>query len=141
MPETDLPATLNALFDRHFPAWLRALDLRVTEAEPGRLALRLPLRPDICRPDGSVTGQALMAFADTGMVLALAAESGRLVPAATLTLTTTFLTAIRGEAAVMEVALTRRGRAVSFLTAEIRAEGRPEPGAQVQAVFAMPREG
>ena len=59
-----------------FAPWVRALDLRVLGVEPGEVRLLLPFSPSLCRVGGTICGQALMAAADTSMVLAIALQLG-----------------------------------------------------------------
>ncbi len=70
-----------------FAPWVMDLNLsieRFDSAPPGDAAdwqpgaiLRLPFSERLCRNGGTVSGQALMAFADTAMVIAnLAANRG-----------------------------------------------------------------
>jgi acyl-coenzyme A thioesterase PaaI-like protein len=63
---------LQQFYERVAAPWVRALELRVTSAEPGAVTFELDVRPDQVHAGGVLCGQALMAAFDTGMVLIMA---------------------------------------------------------------------
>ena len=65
---------------------------------------------------GVVCGQALMAAADTAMILAVAASLGEFRPMTTVQLQTSFLKPVPGNAAEVRVVCTllRRGKTLAF---------------------------
>ena len=79
--------------------WVRALGLRVAEAHAGQVLLRLPVTPSLVHGGGVLCGQALMAAADTAMVLAVMTRLGGFKPMTTVQLQTSFLRPIPGKPA------------------------------------------
>ncbi len=108
------PSDLQSLLADNFAPWVRDLDLTVTEATPDATVLRMPLSPHLARVGGIVSGQALMALADTAMVLALFAHRDAFIPAATTDLHTQFLRPGSGSAILCRAEITRAGRALAF---------------------------
>lgn len=77
---------------------VRDLALRVTAAQAGEVTLALPVAPALVHAGGVLCGQAIMAAADTAMVLALTSlEPGaRFRPMTTVQLSTSFLRPVPG---------------------------------------------
>lgn len=59
----------QAVLADNFAPWIQALELRVEHVGEGDAVLRLPFSPSLCRVGGTICGQALMAAADTAMVM------------------------------------------------------------------------
>jgi acyl-coenzyme A thioesterase PaaI-like protein len=64
--------------------WIWDLKLRVEQISPEELRIRLPFDDRIARPGGVLIGQAMMAMADTVMVLAICGRMGRFATLATI---------------------------------------------------------
>ena len=60
----------------NFAEWVRALDLTVRETTANSATLVMPFNARLERTGGIVSGQALMALADTAMVIAFCAAAG-----------------------------------------------------------------
>lgn len=111
----DVPA-LQALLDEKFAPWVRALRLTVAGAGPQGVRLVMPTSPEVVHGGGVVCGQALMAAADTAMVLAVSHHLGGFRPMTTVQLQTSFLRPV--PAAVprvgVEARLLKSGRSLVF---------------------------
>src|SRR3982751_4424902 len=81
-----------------FAPWVRELDLRVLEARAGEVVLALPVAPKHVHSGGVMSGQTLMAAADTAMVLAVMSQLGAFRPMTTVQLQTTFLRPVAADA-------------------------------------------
>ena len=96
------PTTLSAealqqmLHDNIFAGYVQALGLRVVSAGDGEVVLALPVVPLLVHSGGVVCGQALMAAADSAMVLAISHQQGGFRPMTTVQLQTSFLRPIAG---------------------------------------------
>ena len=116
-PRPDVPA-LQALLDGDtFSAWVKALALRVVDAPAlGELRLAMPVTPALVHSGGVVCGQALMAAADTAMVLAIAHHLGGLQPMTTVQLQTSFLRPLAGNGPSVQLTarVLRGGRRLVF---------------------------
>jgi uncharacterized protein (TIGR00369 family) len=77
----------------NFGPWIWDLKLKAEHFSDDNVRLRLPYGDHIARPGGVVIGQAMMAVADTIMVLAICQRLGRFATLATISLTTNFLRA------------------------------------------------
>ena len=123
---SDLQARMRALLPLA-DSWA----VEVLQAEGGTARLRLPPRPDLLRPGGTVSGPALMGLADMAMWAALLGITDGEDRSLTSDLTIHFLRRLAPGPVVAEARLLKpRGR---FLYGEvlIYAEGATEPAAHV----------
>ena len=121
-----------------FPPWVEALNIAVISSEPGRIELRLPAAKAVERIGGIVCGQALMAFADTGMIVATISHLGAFVPVATVSQTTNFLSGAGGGDVIADIRLTKTGRTLVFAEADMRCGVPARPVARISGVVALP---
>ena len=132
------PQTLQATFEPVAADYVKRLGLRVVAIRPGEVDLAMPVAAELVHGGGVVCGQALMAAADSAMVIAMIAELGEFRPMTTVQLQTSFLRPIPGEAT--EVAITarilRRGKSLAFGEVSIAApDGRL--AAQATTTYAL----
>ena len=109
--------TINAArtkLQRDFPAWVLDLGLIFEEIGTGQVRLRLPASDHLNRMGGVVSGQALMAMADTAMVFAVASQYDDDRDLATVTQNTSFLSAIVGVDVICEAQVIKAGRRLVF---------------------------
>ncbi len=96
--------------------WVQALGLQVIAANEQSTQLLMPVSPQLVHGGGVLCGQALMAAADTAMVLATSAALGEFRPMTTVQLQTSFMRPIPGE--IKEVHITcrilRKGKSLVF---------------------------
>jgi hypothetical protein len=88
LPDPVTPATLQACLADWFAPWVQDLGLVVESMADGEVTLRLPFDERLARIGGMVCGQALMAAADTAMVLAIVTQLGTRRPMTTVQLNT-----------------------------------------------------
>ena len=113
-------ATLQAALSDYFAPWVQALHLQVEPVQPeGAVLLRLPHSDQLARTGGMLCGQAMMAAADTAMVLALIAHFGEFRPCTTVQLSTSFLKPLSGQDALIHARVLRAGKALAFGEIEI----------------------
>jgi uncharacterized protein (TIGR00369 family) len=107
-----------------FPAWVQDLALLVETVEAARptgaapdwqpgAVLRLPFNKKICNDGNTVCSQALMALADTAMVIACSAAWNGYRPMSTIDQTTHFLRPVNFDI-VADARVVRIGRNTSF---------------------------
>jgi uncharacterized protein (TIGR00369 family) len=130
-----------------FAPWVQDLNLSIERVEfdpppgasdwqPGAV-LRLPFSERLCRNGGVVCGQALMAFADTAMVIAnLAANRGYRMMT-TVDQTTHFMRAIAASDVLADARVVRLGRTMSFGRVTLSSAADGKPAAMVSNAFAM----
>jgi len=143
----DLDAARRVLGDVFAP-WVQDLKLildsietappsgAATNWQPGAV-LRMPFSDRLCRQGGIVCGQALMALADTSMVMAILAASGGYRPMTTVDQTTHFLKAVVSSDVLADARVVRLGRTMSFGRVTLTAASDGKPVAMVSSAFAM----
>lgn len=130
-----------------FAPWVLDLDLSVEQFEfepPAGLAdwqpgavLRMPFSERICRNGGVVSGQALMAFADTAMVIANLAANRGYRQMTTVDQTTHFMRAVAASDVLADARVVRLGRTMSFGRVTLSSAADNKPCAMVSSAFAM----
>jgi uncharacterized protein (TIGR00369 family) len=130
-----------------FAPWVMDLDLRIEDFafdppkgavdwQPGAI-LRLPFSERLCRNGGVVSGQALMAFADTAMVIANVAANRGYRPMTTVDQTTHFMRAAAATDVLADARVVRLGRTMSFGRVTLTSATDNKPVAMVSSAFAM----
>lgn len=118
----ELLPRLQAVLDEVTAPFVRQLDLSVVAADTRQVTLRMPVTPVVVHGGGVVCGQALMAAADTAMILAVAAGLGGFRPMTTVQLQTSFLKPVPGTATEVLVVCTllRLGKSLAFGDIQLR---------------------
>lgn len=106
--------TLQNALGEYFAPWVQALGLRVESFDADSVTLRLPQSDQLSRVGGMLCGQAMMAAADTAMVLALINHFGEFRPCTTVQLGTSFLKPLSGQDALVQARVLRAGKALAF---------------------------
>jgi uncharacterized protein (TIGR00369 family) len=102
-----------------FAPWVQALGLRVEAIGAGEATLLLPFDASLAREGGTLCGQALMAAADTSMVLAIASSLGGFRPMTTVSLNSSFMRPVSGGGARLVARVLKPGRTLMFGEIEI----------------------
>lgn len=119
----DTPVTTDTLRDAlrdWFAPWVQDLGLQVESMADGVATLRLPQNPALSRVGGMVCGQALMAAADTAMVMAIVTQLGNRRPMTTVQLNTSFLKPLSNQDALVTATVLRAGKSLVFGEIDIR---------------------
>jgi uncharacterized protein (TIGR00369 family) len=131
-----------------FADWVKDLNLSIegidydppadgpADWQPGAI-LRMPFSERLCRNGGMVCGQALMAFADTAMVIANLAANRGYRPMTTVDQTTHFMRAVMSSDVLADARVVRRGRTMSFGRVTLLSAADNKPVAMVSSAFAM----
>jgi uncharacterized protein (TIGR00369 family) len=127
----------HAILEANFADWVRDLDLTVEETSPERTVMRIAFAPKLCRIGGIVCGQALIAAADTAMVLALASARGGMRPMTTVDLTINFMRPIKDKDVRLSAAVKRLGKTLAFCTTEIAGTATGKPAAFATGTYAI----
>ncbi len=112
--------SLQAALAEYFAPWVQALDLRLESFEADSVTLRLPHSEQLSRVGGMLCGQAMMAAADTTMVIALINHFGQFRPCTTVQLSTSFLKPLSNQDALVQARVLRAGKALAFGEIDIR---------------------
>lgn len=119
-PSLPSPEQLQAALAEYFAPWVQALGLKVEAVAPGDVTLRLPQSDQLSRVGGMLCGQAMMAAADTAMVLALIAHFGEFRPCTTVQLNSSFLKPLSNQDALIQARVLRAGKALAFGEIDLR---------------------
>jgi uncharacterized protein (TIGR00369 family) len=112
--------TLQGALPEYFAPWVQALGLRVEAFDADSVTLRLPQNGQLSRVGGMLCGQAMMAAADTAMVLALINQFGAFRPCTTVQMNTSFLKPLSGQDALVQARVIRSGKSLAFGEIDIR---------------------
>ncbi|MFE2560327.1 PaaI family thioesterase [Streptomyces sp. NPDC059352] len=140
-------AAAEKLLADNFAPWVLDLGLSVDSVDGAGsgagagvgagAVLRLPWSDRLAREGGGLSGQALMAAADTATVIAVAAARGGFVPMTTVQQSITFQRAIVGSDVLVRARLTKTGKRMAFADITMTAEGTEETAAHATAVYAL----
>ena len=112
--------TLQSQFSEHFAPWVLALGLGVEIVKADSVVLRLAHSPVLSRSGGTLCGQAMMAAADTAMVMALINHFGTFKPCTTVQMSSSFLKPLSNQDALVEARIVRAGKSMAFGEIDIR---------------------
>ena len=112
--------TLQGALPEYFAPWVQALGLKVEGFDAQGVTLRLPRNDQLSRVGDMLCGQAMMAAADTAMVLALINQFGAFRPCTTVQMNTSFLKPLSGQDALVEARVVRAGKTLAFGEIDIR---------------------
>jgi uncharacterized protein (TIGR00369 family) len=112
--------TLQAALPAYFAPWVQSLGLEVHAHDGEGVTLRLPQNPALSRVGGMLCGQAMMAAADTAMVLALINHFGEFRPCTTVQMNSSFLKPLSKQDALVEARVIRAGKTLAFGEIDIR---------------------
>ena len=101
--------------------WVAELDLQLLQAQRGEVVLALPVAPRHVHGGGVLCGQAMMAAADTAMVLAVSSQLGGFKPMTTVSLTTSFMRPVQGTELRVVARVLKPGRTLMFGEVELLA--------------------
>jgi uncharacterized protein (TIGR00369 family) len=151
--EPPAPGTFNleearGVLREVFAPWVQDLDLSIIGIEsdppPGAPAdwqpgaiLRMAFSDRLCRHGGIICGQALMALADTAMVIAVLAANRGYRPITTVDQTTHFMRPAAQSDVIADARVVRLGRTMSFGRITLSSSTDNKPVAMVSSAFAM----
>jgi uncharacterized protein (TIGR00369 family) len=131
------PAEADKILSGSFASWVQELGLSVVELDDRRAVLRLPWTTRLAREGGALSGQALMAAADTATVIAVSAARGGFVPMTTVQQSTTFQRAVVDADVLVEAVLTKLGRRMAFADITMTVGDTAEIAARASTVYAL----
>lgn len=133
----------QALLKDVFAPWVLDLQLGVETIHPAEepggtgAVLRMKFSERLCREGGVICGQALMALADTAMVFAVCAASGRYRPMTTVDQTTHFMRPAANSDVLADARIIRIGRSMAFGQIMLTAASDRKPLAMVSTAYAL----
>ncbi|WP_328399328.1 PaaI family thioesterase [Streptomyces sp. NBC_00390] len=130
-------AEADKILADNFAPWVLDLGLCAVETGEMHAVLRLPWTDRLAREGGALSGQALMAAADTATVIAVSAARGGFVPMTTVQQSTSFQRAVVGADVLVDARITKLGKRMAFVDITMTAEGADGPAARACAVYAL----
>ena len=130
-------AEADKILSANFAPWVLQLGLTVEALADDRATLRLPWSDRLSREGGGLSGQALMAAADTATVIAVSAARGAYGPMTTVQQSTSFQRAVTDSDVLIEAVLTKLGRRMAFADITMTAEASGELAARASTVYAL----
>ncbi|MFF9012908.1 PaaI family thioesterase [Streptomyces sp. NPDC014870] len=131
------PAAADKVLADNFAPWVLDLGLSVVSVDGHEAVLRLPWSDRLAREGGGLSGQALMAAADTATVIAVAAARGGFVPMTTVQQSISFQRPVLGTDVLVRARLTKAGKRMAFADITMTADGTEETAAHATAVYAL----
>lgn len=129
--------TLQGALPEYFAPWVQELDLRVEAFDGDSVTLRLPQNARLSRVGDMLCGQAMMAAADTAMVLALINQFGAFRPCTTVQMNTSFLKPLSGQDALVQAKVIRAGKTLAFGEIDIRGAGDGKSACRATTTYAL----
>ncbi|CAN5264780.1 PaaI family thioesterase [soil metagenome] len=120
--------------------WVQDLDLSIENLTADGAVLRMRFSEKLCRDNGVVCGQALMSFADTAMIIAVAAAAGGYFPMTTVDQTIHFMRPAMRADVLAEARIVRMGKTMAYGSVSIRTDADERPVAMAQTAYALLRE-
>ena len=121
----------------YFAPWVQALALQVESFDADSVTLRLPQDPQLSRIGGMLCGQAMMAAADTAMVLALINLFSEFRPCTTVQMNTSFLRPLAGQDALVQARIVRAGKSLAFGEIDIRGARDGKSACRASVTYAL----
>jgi uncharacterized protein (TIGR00369 family) len=130
-------ASLQGALPEYFAPWVQALGLQVEAFDADSVTLRLPQNAQLSRVGDMLCGQAMMAAADTAMVLALINQFGAFRPCTTVQMNTSFLKPLSGQDALVQARIVRAGRSLAFGEIDIRGADDGKSACRASTTYAL----
>ncbi|MFE2262302.1 PaaI family thioesterase [Streptomyces griseosporeus] len=130
-------AEADKILADNFAPWVLDLGLSVQAVGDDRALLRLPWSDRLAREGGALSGQALMAAADTATVIAVSAARGAYGPMTTVQQSTSFQRAVTGSDVLVQAVVTKLGRRTAFADITLVDEASGELAAHASTVYAL----
>jgi uncharacterized protein (TIGR00369 family) len=127
----------DKILSANFAPWVLDLGLSVEGLGKDRAVLRLPWSDRLAREGGGMSGQALMAAADTATVIAVSAARGGFVPMTTVQQSTSFQRPVTDADVLIEAVLTKLGRRMAFADITMSDAGSGALAARASTVYAI----
>jgi uncharacterized protein (TIGR00369 family) len=128
---------LQSALAEYFAPWVQDLGLKVESFDAGSVTLRLPQDPALSRVGAMLCGQAMMAAADTAMVLALINQFGEFRPCTTVQMNTSFLKPLSDQDALVQARVIRAGKSLAFGEIDIRGAEDGKSACRASTTYAL----
>jgi acyl-coenzyme A thioesterase PaaI-like protein len=130
-------AAAREILQTRFAPWIQDLDLIVQEFSPTGATLRLPYSEKLSRAGRQICGQALMACADTAMVIAVCCAFGEFKNMAMVGQTISFMRPITKADVIIDANVLKLGETIVFGEIFLAAAGTDGIAAHATATYAL----
>lgn len=120
-----------------FAPWVQDLGLVVESCTRERVVIRMPWTPKLARFGNTMSGQAMLAAADSAIAIGICAAMGEFRNVTTVTQTMNFMRAIPEGDVHIEASVRKLGRSLVFAEASFRAQREGQLCAQAVATWAL----
>ena len=127
----------NELLNDVIAPWVKDLDICVEAVHSKGATLRMKYSDRLCREGGIICGQALMALADTAMVIAVSSASNGYRPMTTVDMTTHMMKPMSNTDVIAETTILRLGRSMAFGHAQLHPDNNPNPAVTCTLAYAL----
>lgn len=114
------------------------MGMRTDVIGDGAAVLRLPYRPNMLRPGGTIAGPVIMALADACMYAVALSKIGEVKLAVTTNFSINFLFRPSPAALLAEGRLLKLGKRLVVMEVTVHSEGHPEPVAHATGTYSIP---
>ena len=129
--------TANALLNDVIAPWVKDLNITVEAVDSQGATLRMQYSDRLCREGGIICGQALMALADTAMVIAVSSASSGYRPMTTVDMTTHMMKPMSNTDVLAQTTILRLGRSMAFGNTQLRPANNPKPAVTCTLAYAL----
>ena len=121
-----------------FAPWVLDLDLSVVATGETTVSIKMTCNQSHLIHGTIVSGQALMALADTTMVIAICCARGRFIPCATVDLTTSFMRPASDDTIMAHAEIVRLGKSMGFANCRMTSGDDDKLVATAVGTYALP---
>jgi uncharacterized protein (TIGR00369 family) len=119
------------IIDTKMAPLVKALNIRVEETSATGAVLRMPYGDYLARHGGVISGQSMLAFADSAMVVVIASAIGGYRNMATVDMTTSFMNAARNTDIIGRGEIVKAGKRMVFGQFRLEDAATGEPVANI----------
>lgn len=125
------------IIDTKMAPWVKDLSIRVEETTGNGAVLRMPYGDHLAREGGVISGQSMLAFADSAMVVVIASAIGGYRNMATVDMTSSFMSAARNVDIVARGDIVKAGKRMVFGQIRLEDGAIGDPVANIWATWML----
>ena len=130
-------AQANGFLNENFAPWVLDLKPIVTKVDGGTIELEMPPNERLHRAGQIVCGQALMAIADTAMVIGLVSALEQRKWVTTVDMNTAFMRPLADDTLVARTDLVKLGRSMAFMRVTMTAKATGKSVSHAAGTYAV----
>lgn len=125
------------IIDTKMAPWVKDLSIRVEETSDNGAVLRMPYGDHLARDGGVISGQSMLAFADSAMVVVISAAIGGYRNMATVDMTSSFMSAARNVDIVARGDIVKAGKRMVFGQIRLEDSATGDPVANIWTTWTL----